>query len=173
VIPSEHFSGRQWVFAAIDEWLSAAGGSRVFLLAGGPGTGKTAIAARLVQASRGEVNVSAHASLGSGALSFAYFCQATRPTTLLPLRFVQSMSATLASRFPAFRAGLEQQASQQILISAPVSVGGPVHEGAHVVGANIEQVTIEIRGTDARAMFDEAVRKPLWAHAPQPAAEPS
>jgi tRNA uridine 5-carbamoylmethylation protein Kti12 len=42
-------------FSRIDEWLADPNGSRIFLLTGDPGKGKTAIAARLVQMSKGQV----------------------------------------------------------------------------------------------------------------------
>jgi hypothetical protein len=43
------FTGREWVFAEIDRWLSDPEGARFFILAGEPGIGKSAIAARLAQ----------------------------------------------------------------------------------------------------------------------------
>ena len=42
-----NFVGREWVFERIDVWLREPGGSRVFWIVGGPGVGKTAIAAYL------------------------------------------------------------------------------------------------------------------------------
>lgn len=43
------FTGREWVFAEIDQWLAAPDAPRHFIIAGEPGIGKTAIAARLTQ----------------------------------------------------------------------------------------------------------------------------
>ena len=40
----KRFTGRQWVFDQIDDWLSDPNGSRVFWITGAPGVGKTAIA---------------------------------------------------------------------------------------------------------------------------------
>jgi ATP-dependent Clp protease ATP-binding subunit ClpA len=45
----DRFSGRNWVFDRIHEWLVTPQQKRVFLLTGEPGSGKTAIAARLAQ----------------------------------------------------------------------------------------------------------------------------
>lgn len=39
------FSGRRWVFEAVNDWLGGPDGSPVFLLTGETGVGKTAIAA--------------------------------------------------------------------------------------------------------------------------------
>jgi hypothetical protein len=43
------FTGRDWVFAEIDEWLAAPDAPRHFIIAGEPSIGETAIAARLTQ----------------------------------------------------------------------------------------------------------------------------
>ena len=48
---TQNFTGREWVFEKVNSWLSDPGGERVFLLTGGPGTGKSAVAARLAQMS--------------------------------------------------------------------------------------------------------------------------
>jgi hypothetical protein len=45
---TENFTGRQWVFDAIDLWLKESN-ERFFILTGEPGVGKSAIAARLTQ----------------------------------------------------------------------------------------------------------------------------
>jgi len=160
---TQRFVGREWVFAKVDAWLRDLGGPRVFLLAGGPGTGKTAIAARLVQISRGEVPAAGCPGLQRAFLAHYHFCQTGRDSTLSPLSFVQALSTSLANRFPAFRKALEEGGSQHINVSAAVSVAGSVQAGANVVGVSIDQVTVEIRGGDARPMFDQAVRRPLAA----------
>lgn len=51
------FTGRDWVFQASDNWLADPRGNRVYFLTGGPGTGKSAIAARLVQIAAGAVSI--------------------------------------------------------------------------------------------------------------------
>jgi hypothetical protein len=43
------FTGREWVFQAIDTWLADPKGPTFFIITGEPGIGKTAIAARLTQ----------------------------------------------------------------------------------------------------------------------------
>lgn len=42
--PRADFTGREWVFAAIDTWLADPKGPSFFIITGEPGIGKTAIA---------------------------------------------------------------------------------------------------------------------------------
>lgn len=159
-----HFSGRHWVFARINQWLADPTSPRVFHLAGGPGTGKTAIAARLAQVSEGTVTVPGCDRLQTGFLTHLHFCQAGLDSTLSPITFVQALSEALANALPVFRTALEEQASQQIVMK-PVVNTGPVAGGARVAGLIVDTVQIEIHSDDARSMFDVAVRRPLMAHA--------
>jgi hypothetical protein len=155
------FTGREWVFKAIGNWLKGDGGTR-FLLTGGPGTGKTAIAARLVQMHLGEVDALLP-TFSPGFLAYFHFCQAGLDTTLSPLTFVECLSQTLANRFTVYRDALEQQGSQQFRINPVVTVSGSIAAGAKVVGAEIGAVHIEILGGDPRPLFDQMVRRPLCA----------
>jgi nucleoside-triphosphatase THEP1 len=41
--------GRHWLFAEIDQWQATLDAPRSIIITGGPGTGKSAIAARLTQ----------------------------------------------------------------------------------------------------------------------------
>ena len=156
-----HFTGRDWVFEEIANWLGDKEGPRVFLLAGGPGTGKTAIAARVVQMHLGDVPAEPLPGLSRGSLASFHFCQAGLDSTLSPLTFVQSLSQTLANRYPVYRAALEKQGSQHFVINSTVRVQRDVSPGARVSGVHIEHVQIDILGGDARPLFDQMVRRPL------------
>lgn len=85
------FTGREWVFAEMDRWLAAEDAPRMFLLTGAPGSGKTAVAARLVQMSLGQVASDPCPRLGRDALAYFHFCQANSDATLNPLRFVEAV----------------------------------------------------------------------------------
>jgi hypothetical protein len=84
-------------------------------------------------------------------------------STLSPLTFVQFLSQCLANQHPAYRKALEQQGSTQYVIKSEVKVEGDVAPEAEVVGTKIGTVRIEIRGGDARPLFDQMVRRPLQA----------
>src|SRR5262245_30317032 len=157
---TEHFSGREWVFACINEWLGDPKGGLIFLLAGGPGTGKTAIAARLAQVSAGTVRLPGCDQLEPGFLTHMHFCQAGLDSTLSPITFVQAMSEALANALPSFREALEQQSPKQIVMR-PVVNTGTVERGATVTGLLVKKIQIDIHSDDARSMFDVAVRRPL------------
>lgn len=160
---TEHFTGREWVFAAIGTWLTNDAGGHVFLLTGGPGTGKTAIAARVAQMDAGEVPA-AHPALGKDTLAYAHFCQAGIEHTLSPATFVQALSQALANRYPAFRDALLRAGSRQVVINTVQTIG-TVEANGRVTGVEIGQVNIAIAPGDARPIFDEAVRRPLMAMA--------
>ena len=155
---TRHFTGRQWVFQALGDWLDREAAARVFLLTGGPGTGKTALAARVAQMSLGLTDAR-HPALGKDSLSHFHFCEAGAEDTLSPVTFVRSLSETLANRYPVFRTALVNTGSRQIVISA-VQMFTTLEAGSQAVG---NQITIQMRGTDARPLFDEAVRGPMKA----------
>ena len=151
-----NFSGREWVFEAVDTWLENPAASRFFLLTGGPGTGKSAIAARIAQMNIGAVpTVSDLNSIRPEFLSYYHFCQASLLTTLSPLDFAQGMAESLAGRYPEFRQALERKGSPQFNVAVNV---GSVQAGGVVVGS---KVTIQILSGDAIGLFDALVRRPL------------
>ncbi|HET6715841.1 MAG TPA: hypothetical protein VFG90_01835, partial [Nitrososphaeraceae archaeon] len=55
---TEDFSGREWVFTEIDNWLNydQVNRQRYFIITGKAGSGKSTIAARLIEISNGIVN---------------------------------------------------------------------------------------------------------------------
>ena len=67
------FTGREWIFKEIDKWLLDPNGPRYFIITGKAGTGKTAIASRLVQFSNGEKQSNLK-SIYKGFLDAEHFC---------------------------------------------------------------------------------------------------
>ena len=94
------FTGRDWVFTRIAQWLSEPTSSRYFLLGGGPGGGKTALAARLTQISAGTGAAPNCPPLGKNCLAYVHFCQAKNDLTLDPSgTFVRNLSLALSQRY--------------------------------------------------------------------------
>src|SRR5690242_3917216 len=103
------FSGREWVFERIHDWLKNPAGGRFYLLTAEPGAGKTAIAARLVQFSRGLANPPASCSLFQpGFVNAVHFCSANVGSWIDPTGFTRSVSLQLAASHPGFAALLVQ-----------------------------------------------------------------
>src|SRR5262249_21722056 len=80
---AENFTSRNWVFRKIDVWLAEIG-QRCFLLTGYPGTGKSAVLARLVQISLGSASAEGCPYLRPGFLDHHHFCRAQTDSTLSP-----------------------------------------------------------------------------------------
>lgn len=97
------FTGREWLFNEIDNWRLSTSESRLLLITGDPGVGKSSIVAHLV-----------HHNL-SGQVVAYHCCQADTRATLEPWRFVRSIAAMLASRLPNYAKLLESPAIREIL----------------------------------------------------------
>jgi WD40 repeat protein len=156
---TKDFTGRDWVFKAIDKWLDAHEG-RIFLLTGGPGSGKTAIASRLVQLCQEETQISnEYPNLLGGGLAFYHFCQAFNDPVLNPLRFVEALSKQLANSYQIFAESLLNVGSQQ-----DITIKTETRVSKAAAGVEIKNVVIEsltIGNLSARKAFDVLVRGPL------------
>lgn len=157
---TQGFSGRGWVLEAVGRWLADPGGARVFLLTGDPGTGKTAVAARIVQLHEGDAAAGGVPGLTPGALAAWHFCVAGRDETLSPRGFVESLSQQLANRLSDYRRALEQQGATHYHIAPVVNVAGDVQRGGQAIGGQFD-VHVQILSGDARPLFDEMLRRPL------------
>src|SRR5947209_15967061 len=89
---TQHFTAREWVFKAIDDWLIDTHGPRFFLLEGEPGSGKTAIAARLSQISQGAIAQQSLTALTTSVISAVHFCNARDTLSIDPFAFVNSVA---------------------------------------------------------------------------------
>ena len=168
---TQGFIGRRWVFERIDAWL--ADGSRKLFVAGGPGTGKSALAGRLAQISNGDLGIPTLSHLGAGCITYAHFCQSRNTPRINPITFVENLSARLAAISDDFREVLNRSERREISISADISgdVSGQVAVGSGIVqvgaGAtvfgDIAPVAVHIHDLAPAVAFDEAVSKPLAA----------
>jgi hypothetical protein len=155
---TKDFTGREWVFRAIDDWLGDPHRSRVFFLIGAPGSGRSSIAARLVEMSHGGLTADEYPFLGPGTLTFAHFCQALQDSTLSPLRFIENLSQQLARRHQPFARALTQMDEHGISIRANITVG-TAKSGAEIKGITIE--SLHIGDLPVPSAFDRLVRRPL------------
>jgi hypothetical protein len=165
------FSGREWVFRAVDGWLGDPEAARVLLLTGEPGCGKTAIAARLVQFSLDAATPPDGVTrLTPGFLSARHFCSGDH-RWISPHRFSEAVSHQLG-RYPNFsealveslrpRAG-EGKAPAQVIHQQVQHV----EKGVVIGSINIiERVAVgdDVRPEDA---FTRLVIEPLQALSPQ------
>jgi WD40 repeat protein len=86
------FTGREWLFAEIDAWLRT-DTSRLFLITGDPGTGKSAVMARLIDR--------------YPSVSACHFCVSSLSDSIDPFRFGCSIAAQLATQLDDYRVALD------------------------------------------------------------------
>ncbi|HEY7015589.1 MAG TPA: AAA family ATPase [Streptosporangiaceae bacterium] len=156
------FVGREWVFARVRSFLSGAPGT--FLLRGDPGTGKTAVAARLAQASCGRLNAAGSPlPVGERAISAGVFCRAGKATVA---ELAQRLSDQLAASVDGFADALRATAEPGITIrDVRVDVRGDVHAGGTVSGVVLPR-------QDGKQAFSAGVAVPLRHLRERGAAEP-
>jgi len=150
------FTGREWVFQAVNDWLDDPAGERFFLLTGEPGCGKTAIASRLCQFSQGIVPPpDGLQHLTQGFLSAIHFCLARDALWIDPLVFAGALATQLANRYPAYRRALANlQEDRQV----QVDVRQKVQE---VVNGQVIGVVINVSAPSPESAFNRVVREPL------------
>ena len=156
------FVGREWVFAQVRSFLSGAPGT--FLLRGDPGTGKTAVAARLAQASCGRLGAAdSPPPVGEGMISAGVFCRAGKATVA---ELAQRLSDQLAASVDGFADALRATAGPGITIrDVHVDVQGDVHAGGTVSGVVLPR-------QDGKQAFSTGVAVPLRHLRERGAAEP-
>ena len=155
---AQQFTGRTWVFEQIDAWLADAAGPRFFLLAGEPGSGKTALVARLCQFSQGLADSPyGLPHLTRDFLSAYHFCRADDSDFLDPLTFARSLALQL-TRYPQYAQALLELGEQDVNIRVELHIQ-EVHEGGAVQGVVIEHLTVA--NLNAQECFNRLVRDPL------------
>lgn len=135
---TQNFTGREWVFAKIDEWLATPDAPRYFIITGEPGIGKTALAGRLTQIRQCDA---------------IHFCIARQADTIDPLNFVRSLSLQL-SRIEGFAQSLLKEKNVNIEVNINVQENiGPI------IGVQIEDL---MGGAESAAIaFSRVVASPL------------
>jgi hypothetical protein len=162
---TRNFTGREWVFENISNWLSDPNGSRYFLLTGEPGSGKTAIAARLTQFTTGEEK---NQRFAQGFLRAVHFCSARDSISVDPKNFVEAIALQLA-QIPAYANFLKEIDTKQVNIQITQNVG--VVTNSTVQGVVINN--LDVSGImSAQEAFNLTVLNPLEALYKQGFSEP-
>ena len=160
---TELFQGRGWVFSAVETWLAEpdAESGQVFLLTGEPGSGKSAIAGRLVQFSQGSQTPPAGSSqLKQGFLSAIHFCSARDSSWIDPHNFARSIAHQLAGRYVEFAKALPNVGDKTVNM-APASEHRPGRRvGAGQRGRH-QRRHLNLAGLSALDAFNRAVLDPL------------
>jgi tetratricopeptide (TPR) repeat protein len=155
---TRNFTGREWVFQAVNDWLAKTDGSRVFLLTGEPGSGKTAIAGRLTEFSQGLSAPRGLPFLTYHFLSAVYFCSARAALRIDPREFSKSISLQLAERHKAYQEALIAVGEKNINISIQQRIER-AESGAEIKGVMIEN--LDLAGLNPQEAFNRAVLEPL------------
>lgn len=135
---TKNFTGRDWVFAAIDQWLADPNAARYFIITGEPGIGKTAIAAKLTQIRD---------------ITATHFCVARQGDTIDPLNFTRSISHQL-TQIEDFALGILEDKGLHIDIHVDIRMNY-----GKVIGVQIENLLVE--APSANIAFNRAVIDPL------------
>jgi hypothetical protein len=151
---TENFTGREWVFEAIQNWLADTKGYRFFLLTGEPGSGKTAIAARLTQFAQG---AKTYPGFEAGFLQAVHFCSARDSIWTDPKEFARSLALQLAQSIPEFGLALKDIGEKSNNISVVQTVG--TVQSSSVQGVVIQNLTIS--GLTGQEAFTQVVVNPL------------
>jgi WD40 repeat protein len=151
---------RYWAMARLETWLRTED-SRIFLVTGLPGSGKTSFAAQLALFRHDILPRDEYPSLSSAELVLAHFCDSSNERTLDPLEFVSRLSQALAHRIPHFA---EAVADAAVGASAVVTVNSTQTIGTVESGASVANVQIRLpRDVPTRQAFAHLVRRPLDA----------
>lgn len=151
-----NFIGRKWVFDAIHSCLTETKGKRLFLLTGEPGSGKTAIAARLTQFSQSETSL--HPDFAPGFLSAFHFCSARDSTSVDPKNFSRSIALQLAQIIPEYAQALKDIGEKSVNIEVEIEV--ETTEGNTTIQGVVIK-NLSVAGLTGQEAFNRAVLDPL------------
>jgi hypothetical protein len=121
------FTGRAWLLPKLLEWWDNTE-ERLFLLTGGPGTGKSMVLAWLAGSGPEPKDEPAREQLSRlrGAVKAAHFCQAAS-RNLSPQAFAENIVNQLTGAVRGFGDALAATLAERVQITAPQTVGGSVN----------------------------------------------
>jgi hypothetical protein len=152
---AENFVGREWVLDEVADWMDQ-GTERFLFITGQPGSGKTALAARLVGAGTSAQGVDANGKLSRvhDKWQAAHFCMARGQNgTLNPVRFAQSLARQLSGRYIEYAVAALHRIAPEINIHLEAR-----QNYGNLIGAQIETLVV---GSNALDMYNHVVREAL------------
>ena len=154
----DRFVGRAWLLPRLLEWWNA-GSERVFLLTGGPGTGKSMIQAWLCGFGPEPEDPEARSQLERlrAATVAAHFFQAAS-RNISPQSFGESIANQLAANVAGFAAALAATLAERVQIVGTAHAGLAA-TGAQLTGVSIERIDLGTLGDEQS--FDRAFSQPL------------
>ena len=153
------FTGRVWLLPHLLKWLDDRS-QRLFLVTGGPGTGKSMLLAWLAGEGPEPANDERHAQLAKfrDLVGAAHFCVAASGN-ISPKAFADHIARQLTEKIPGFGDALAAGLSDRVQISGTVRVRGSVQTGAVAAGVSIG--TLDLADLSEEVSFNRTVREPL------------
>lgn len=156
------FTGRKWVFDAIDSWLSNPEESKIFWLQGAPGIGKSAIAAWLRDNRR--------------EIAAFHFCDINSEEKRNPCKLVCSIAYQLSTQLPSYEDRLKGLQLEQIvqeykeaytlfdkLLVQPLAENFPVPDRTIAILIDaLDEATYQKRNEIAQFLAQCADKTPDW-----------
>jgi len=150
---TQDFTGRDWLFDAIEQWLYH-GEQRFFILTGEPGVGKNAFIARLTQV--GEHADCRQSGAGLGTVCVYHFCIDGRNSTVVPGTVFRSLAAQLVDSLPGYGLALVNTIRPEYL-SVEVKIDVQQMTGGEIKGVVIDN----LYAPNPRQVLDILLRAPL------------
>jgi tetratricopeptide (TPR) repeat protein len=155
---ANQFVGRDWVLSRIGDWLAGTG-TNSLLVTGPPGSGKSAIAAHLVELSaRSAEDASPVFAFPRGFVTYHHFCRARDGRSRNPLRFLEGLAAGLAVKTEGFGQYLMKHAAPGITIESSINIER-AESNAQITGVSIG--ALHVGALLPRLAFDQMIARPL------------
>jgi hypothetical protein len=152
------FMARPKLASAFNRWLQDTSAPRFCWITGGPGSGKTAIAAWLCQVSNGAApHPQDQDGLPSKFLQAYFFCSARDIAWIDPFSFTDTLAEQLAA-LPQYASSLVSSGGPSFILKIDQQVSS-VTGGSQVIG--IANLSLDLSGLSAEDAFNRAVVSPL------------
>ena len=148
---TDRFTGREWLFEQIDQWLQQQSQEQFYLLTGEPGVGKSAIVAQLIKRWQAQPE-----NAEQGKLAAYHFCRAGDVETVRPGRVLRSIAAQLGNTLPHYGKALNKVLKDVHLnIDVNINIGNLTN--SQVTGIYIEN----LKDLDPREELRLLIQAPL------------